>query len=255
MISREKNNFWIPAEWPVPGHVHAGTTTRQTGCSIPPFDGFNLAFHVGDNKEFVKKNRNQLKTILKLPSDPVWLNQVHGHKAIKAQTQFLSNTADAIYTDNTDIVCAVLTADCVPLLICNKTGSEIAAIHAGWRGLCSNIIENTLKHFNSNIDDLIAWLGPHISADCYEVGNDVRDASIDSLVEMVTEVFIINRGHHWQADLGKMTRLLLLKQGVTKIYSNNQCTYQNGEYYYSYRREGETGRMASLIWIEHNSIN
>lgn len=255
MMHDNKNESWLPAEWPAPAHVMAGTTTRLGGYSMPPFDGFNLALHVGDDPEAVHKNRDHLKTFLDLPSEPLWLEQSHSDRVINADTPVNSVTADAVYTSRADFVCTVMTADCIPVLICNKTGTEIAAIHAGWRGLCARIINKTLDYFTTRPDDLIAWLGPHISSDHYEVGDDVRNACLNSQPESITGVFKKNRNGRWQADLCLLAGIQLADAGLTQIYTSNMCTYQNRESLFSFRRENKTGRVASLIWIDNSRFS
>lgn len=248
------NDFWLPAEWPAPLHIHAGTTTRLAGCSRPPFDGFNLAEHVGDENESVKKNRHQLYRLLRLPAEPYWLNQSHSNHVIKIHEPSSRRDADAAYCSRPGTICTVLTADCVPILICNKEGTEIAAIHAGWRGLCTNIIDKTLACFDSGSDKLIAWIGPHISSGYYEVREDVRSACIDSLSETVAVAFNKTGALSWHADLGLMSRLTLTNAGVSEIHASKFCTYRDKEFFYSYRRQNATGRMASLIWIDPHQI-
>lgn len=247
-----KNKFWLAAEWPAPVHVHAGTTTRLEGCSKPPYDSFNLAVHVGDENDCVYQNRGLLRRLLQLPSEPYWLDQSHSGDAIKIDGASSSNHADAAYTRKPGMICTVLTADCVPILICNHEGTEVAAIHAGWKGLCRNIVQNALACFGSAPDQLMAWIGPHISSDYYEVRDDVRNACIDSLSESMAVAFKQTNTGSWLADLGLIARLILAKAGVQEIHASKFCTYREKEYFYSYRRKNITGRMASLIWIEEN---
>lgn len=250
-----RNKCWLAAEWPAPAHIRAGTSTRLGGSSKPPYDSFNLAKHVGDDNECIYQNREQLRRLLQLPSEPFWLDQNHSGRVIKISDASSSNLADAAYTQRPGIVCTVLTADCVPILICNREGREIAAIHAGWKGLCRNIILNTLACFDSGPDRLMAWIGPHISSEYYEVRDDVRHAVIDSLSESMTVAFKQTNKGSWLADLGLITRLTLAKAGVNEIHTSNFCTYREMEYFYSYRRENKTGRMASLIWIDDSLIS
>ena len=245
---------WLPAEWHAPGHIHAGTSTRLAGCSRPPYDGFNLAGHVGDDDESVRTNRERLRQLLQLPAEPHWLTQSHSNRVIKITDPTSSNNADAAYCNRPGIICAVLTADCVPILLCNRSGTEVAAIHAGWRGLCSNIINHTIACFDSGSNELMAWIGPHISMEYYEVRDDVRDACINSLSATVAVAFSKTGTASWQADLGIITRLSLAKAGVRDIHACNLCTFREQEYFYSYRREKNTGRTASLIWIDHDLI-
>ena len=255
MNPQNDQGIWMKSEWPVPPQVRAGTTTRICGYSQPPYDAFNLASHVGDDHDRVKQNRNQLKKALSLPLDPVWLRQEHSNIAVRAELYSGRETADAIYTDSHGTVLTVLTADCIPILLSNDTGTEIAAIHAGWRGLCTMIIDNTLGLFRARSSHIIAWLGPHISSSHYEVGYDVKSACIEKLGIDVDIAFMPDAGNRWQADLGKIASLQLLKHGVDRIYNSGYCTYKDNEMFYSYRREKKTGRMATLIWIDDRPIS
>ena len=265
---------WIPADWPAPGNIHAGTTTRLGGDSRPPFDGFNLAEHVGDDPGSVARNRLQLQGQLNLPAEPDWLKQRHGGRVVEVTSDEPAE-ADGAYTGEAGEVCAVLTADCIPLLLCNRTGTEIAALHIGWRGLCQGIIKNALVMFNANPRELLAWLGPYISQRNYEVGADVISACSG---EKGTDLFFGGKGdrfeicpqpapgknksvpfsqairqsraNHWYLDLGQLVKTELLQQGVVNVYGCNQCTYTGKDLFYSYRRDGVTGRMASIIWMD-----
>ncbi len=239
---------WIDAEWAAPAHVHAGTTTRSGGASPGPFNGFNLAAHVGDEAEAVAENRLQLRKQLNLPGEPLWLKQQHGNRVIKAETE-QPGPADGTYTGMGGVVCAVLTADCIPLLLCNRDGTEIAALHIGWRGLCKRIIQRGLSMFNAAPHELSAWVGPHISQENYEVGADVVSACSSIWAE--TRLAITpGRAGHWHLDLGQLVKTELRQLGVADISGCGRCTYANKEMFYSYRRDGVTGRMASLIWME-----
>jgi YfiH family protein len=238
---------WVPAQWPVPPGIHAGTTTRIDGNSCPPYDRFNLAMHVGDNPAHVKNNRYLLCRNLQLPSEPVWLAQTHSNQIVDA-TNSLDNNADGAYTQKRGVVCAVLTADCLPLMLCNDTGTQIAAIHVGWKGFCSGIIPNAIHSFQTD-DILMAWLGPCIRVAQYEVGADVYAACTHYLPESDV-AFIQSRPDHWQADLPLLVKLDLHRSGIIQIYDSDFCTCMDEEHFFSYRREGETGRMASLIWMD-----
>ena len=255
MMPLSHNDLWLPADWPVPGHIHAGTTTRLGGYSQAPYNRLNLAGHVGDDSDSVTRNRALLMQRLQLPAEPHWLHQTHSNRVVQIGAPASPRNADAAYTNRTNTVCTVLTADCVPILLCNRAGTEIAAIHAGWRGLCANIINNTVDCFTAAREQLIAWIGPHISPDCYEVHADVRNPCIDSLSATVADAFKQKSGDSWLANLELMARIALLKAGIAEVHASDVCTYQNREYFYSYRREKKTGRMASLIWIEHNPVS
>lgn len=240
----------IQPNWPAPANVHAFTTTRKGGVSKPPYTHLNLATHVNDNEADVATNRALLYKQFSLPCEPVWLNQVHGIKVIRAGFYLTPPTADASYTTQQNCVCAVLTADCLPLLICNQQGTQVAAIHAGWRGLAAGIIEQTLASFAQAKDELLVWLGPAISQQAFEVGNEVHEQflAIDTQAE---QAFILSaRPHHWLADIYQLAKQRLQSIGIKAIYGGEYCTYQQPELFYSYRRDGAlSGRMASLIWI------
>ncbi len=239
---------WLPANWDAPPWIKAGTSTRRGGTSRPPFDSQNLAMHVGDEPRAVMKNRAGLAGMLGLPSEPVWLKQQHGKRIISA-TDDNNRKADGSFTGQSGIVCAVLTADCVPLLLCNRSGTRIAAIHIGWRGFCQGIVNQAVQLFADTPDNILAWTGPHISRAHYEVGNDVRDACLQA-DQGLAGAFVKNSTGRWQAGLEQMIRQTLESRGITQIYSAGQCTCARAETFFSYRRDGRTGRMASLIWID-----
>jgi YfiH family protein len=240
----------IIPNWPAPANVKALTTTREGGVSQVPYNTFNLATHVGDDADAVKNNRQILIEELNLPSEPIWLNQVHSTIAINAATVSNTPTADASFTNRRNVVCAVLTADCLPILICDKAGTMVAAIHAGWRGLANGIIEATINKFSVKHEDLLVWLGPAIGPNMYEVGADVvkeftkhDPAAIDA--------FIILSATKWLVNLYQLASMRLKKLGITHIYGGDHCTYTEQNLFYSFRRSNKTGRMASLIWMEN----
>lgn len=245
---KRTHNNWIEADWAAPAHVHAGTTTRSGGASPAPFNGFNLAAHVGDEPQAVAQNRLQLRRQFNLPAEPLWLRQQHGNRVIKAETK-QPGPADGAYSDLGGVVCAVLTADCIPLLLCNRDGTGIAALHIGWRGLCKRIIKHGISMFDTAPHELSAWIGPRISRENYEVGADVVSAC--SAIWDETRLAITpGRAGRWHLDLGQLAKTELLQLGVTDISDCGQCTCADEELFYSYRRDGITGRMASLIWME-----
>lgn len=245
----EKGLFIYP-DWPAPDNIKAFTTTRQGGVSFSPYDAFNLGDHVADSPADVQKNRDILITMAGLPSQPKWLTQVHGTRVIDSQHWQTGEEADAIFCQQPDDVCAILTADCLPVLLCNQSGSQIAAIHAGWRGLLNGIIEKTLTHFSTEPSTTIAWLGPAIGPQQFEVGKEVFDAftHIDTQAE---QAFKQIDNEHYLADIYQLARQRLQNHGVTQIYGGNHCTVSEPVQFYSYRRDGQTGRMASIIWIEN----
>jgi len=238
---------FIAPNWSAPKQVKAYTTTRLGGFSLAPYDGFNLADHVGDDPQCVIKNRILLKkTLHLLPNEPQWLTQIHGIEV----ADFDKNVrcADAIYTREINQVCVVMTADCLPVLFCNRAGTEVAAAHAGWRGLAQGVLEATIQRFQSPHNEIIAWLAPAISAQAFEVGEEVYDAFVKVLPQ-ARFAFTPTRPKHWLADLYLLARQKLEHIGIKAIYGDNFCTYQNAYQFYSYRRDKVTGRMAHLIWI------
>jgi polyphenol oxidase len=242
-------SFWLPANWPAPASIIAGTTTIQGGYSVKPYSGLNLAMHVGDKSEHVRQNRLLLKQELKLPRSPLWLRQIHENKVIDANEWSSHISADACYTNQKDTVCAILTADCLPLLLCDRNATQIAAVHIGWRGFSKNIIDKALSKFSKKQEEILAWIGPHIQAENYEVGDEVRDACIRSIPE-TEHAFSSNRTGHWLADMESLVRYQLNNRGISMVFSSNKCTYKEKDSFYSYRRDKITGRIASLIWLD-----
>ena len=236
---------WLKADWPAPDFIKAGITLRQGGVSENPYGSFNLATHVGDAVTDVEKNRNMLD----VPNSPQWLEQVHSTKAVLLPSKAIIPKADASYTSDSNVVCAVMTADCLPLLITNKEGSQVAAIHAGWRGLCDGIIEETINKLSVDTESLLVWLGPAIGADVYEVGEEVYDAFTKEDVE-AKKSFKPTSEKHWLFDIYRLARLRLNRLGVKQIYGGDRCTLTEEESFFSYRRDDVTGRMASMIWID-----
>ncbi len=239
-----ESGLWIEADWPAPEGVRAVTTLRAGGCSRGAYASCNLALHVGDNPRYVTANRRLLRERLALPSDPIWLRQVHGARAVRAEAGRLA-AADASYTRRAGVVCAVLTADCLPILLCDRSGSCLAAVHAGWRGLVAGVVEATIKAMQA--DSLIAWLGPAIGPEAFEVGEDVRQAFLRKAAEFAA-AFRSKDAGKWLADLPALARFILHRAGVEDIYGGGLCTYAAPERFFSYRRDGVTGRMATLIW-------
>jgi len=235
-------------DWPVPGNVRAVITTRLGGVSHPPYDSLNLGDHVGDDSERVARNRALLRESARLPSDPHWLHQIHGCQIAQCGKNVLPVTADASTTTVPERVCAVLTADCLPLLISNRAGTRVAAVHAGWRGLAAGVVEAALAAFADSDDEILVWLGPAIGPTAFEVGDEVRTAflKIDPLVEAG---FTLSRPGHWLADLYFLARSRLMHPRVTYIGGGDYCTLTESNRFFSYRRDGVTGRMASLIWL------
>ena len=236
---------WISPDWPAPANIHALTTLRMGGVSRGDYQSFNLAEHVGDQLERVTSNRQQLREQLKLNNEPKWLNQTHSSDIVCADqlTQLVS--ADASYTDKQQCVCVVLTADCLPILLCDTQGETVAAIHGGWRGLLDGILENSIAKLPNT--ELMAWLGPAIGPQCFEVGAEVHQAFVNKN-SLLTEAFVLQNNHKYLANIYLLARLILNKAGVKQVYGGNFCTVTERERFFSYRREGNTGRMATLIW-------
>jgi len=238
---------WIRADWPAPPQVIAGTTCRSGGASAGPYASLNLAAHVGDDTDALSENRRRFRRLCGLPAEPVWLRQVHGTDVAMAPVAAGVTIADAIVSDRQGVVCTVLTADCLPVLFVAQTGVEIAAAHAGWRGLCGGILEKTLAAMVTRPADILAWLGPAISGPAYEVGAEVRDAFL-ARDRTAAGAFTDNRRGRWQADLYGLARQRLRQAGVSRIYGGDRCTFAETDAFFSYRRDGECGRMATFIF-------
>ena len=239
----------VPA-WPAPANVRALQTRRTGGCSPPPWDSFNLGSHVGDALALVATNRAILREIL--PAEPLWLQQVHGIAAVNADFEANLPEADAAITRRPGRVCAVMTADCLPVLLCDRAGSVVAAAHAGWRGLAAGVLEATIDKMNVPAGELMAWLGPAIGPNCFEVGDDVRNAFLGKDTAAAI-AFVATSSGKWLADIYTLARQRLFAAGVNSIDGGEFCTFTEAEHFFSYRRDGVTGRMASLIWLDHQS--
>jgi YfiH family protein len=248
------NPEFIQPDWPLSGRVGALVTTRVGGVSQQPWASLNLGSNTQDDPFSVAKNREILAGALGSGIEPCWLKQVHGTRVVGASSQVAEPIeADACYVDRPGIACAVLTADCLPVFLGNEEATEVAVVHAGWRGLAAGVIGETLKKFNSAPADIHAWLGPAISADHYEVGEDVRKAFAESAVFVslpVAQAFSPKPDGKWAADLYELARMQLRSLGVRSTSGGDRCTYREKDYFYSYRRDGETGRFASLIWLK-----
>jgi hypothetical protein len=248
-----RNHCIIP-DWPTPSNVRALQTTRQGGVSVAPYDSLNLGSHVGDNPLAVARNRIQLNTLL--PSEPVWLEQVHGTAVASADAASCRTRADACIARQRSAVCVVMTADCLPVLLCDEAGTVVGAAHAGWRGLCDGVIEATVQAMDAAPQDLMAWMGPAISQQAFEVGEEVRDAFVAAQPQ-AAKAFIphphggdeMGRGGKYLADIYALARLRLNALGITRIYGGDHCTYAECDEFFSYRRDGTTGRMGTFIWL------
>ncbi len=241
----------ISPDWPAPKGVRALTTTRLGGVSLPPYESLNLGDHVGDDPAAVAENRLRLREQLRLPAEPHWLSQVHGTCCCDASRAQPGTEADGQFASRPGVVCAVLTADCLPLLLCDSVGSRVAAVHAGWRGLLNGVIENSVQAMAGE-GELIVWLGPAIGPGAFEVGGEVREAFISHDVN-ATAAFVAAAQGKWLADIYQLARQRLAACGITQVYGGEFCTYSDREHFYSYRRDGQTGRIASLIWLEQES--
>lgn len=236
----------IKPDWPLPSHVHAAVTLRTGGVSTGGYASLNPAAHVSDDPAHVQTNRQIIRDMLQLPAEPVWLQQVHGVRVVNADESTRQETADASFTDQAGIVCAVLTADCLPLLFCGDQGNVIAAAHAGWRGLQAGIVARTLEAMNCR--DVTVWLGPAIGPEHFEVGEEVREAFVSGNSKTAS-AFRATEPGKWLADIYRLARIELAKLGVEQVFGGDLCTVAEPQRFYSYRRDGATtGRMASLIW-------
>jgi hypothetical protein len=241
----------IEAKWNAPSQVKALCTTRQGGFSQPPYDSFNLATHVGDDDQSVLRNRELLRNSLRLPAEPCWLEQTHSTRVVSLESDS-SRLADAAFTRKADTIAIVMTADCLPILLCNRSGTEVAVIHAGWRGLVDGVIESTVNGMNSPVDQLLAWIGPGISQQCFEVGSEVRNFFI-ARNRADESYFVANRPAHWLCDLTGLATATMARLDIAEISRAGYCSYSDDSYYFSYRRNALTGRMASLIWIDSDA--
>lgn len=242
---------WIVPDWPAPARVKAFFTTRSGGVSSGPFQSLNLGDHVGDRPEDVAANRALLSVFL--PSTPVWLRQVHGTNVVAAESAEIGVEADAAHTATPGVVCAILTADCLPVLICDRNGSQVAAVHAGWRGLSQSVIERTIAAMRVPPPELLVFLGPAIGPTHYEVGDDVRDVFVNDDESALT-AFLPSANGKWLANLYELAQLRLRRLGIEEIYGGDCCTFNDTERFFSFRRDGQTGRMAALIWLDAGSF-
>ncbi len=239
---------FIRPDWPAPANVHALTTLRTGGYSTGPYASFNLAAHTGDDPAAVRSNRRLLCDYFNLPGEPVWLQQVHGARFVEAKAGAAASDADGSWTGTPGQVCAVMTADCLPLLICDRHGSRVASAHAGWRGLHAGVISSAVSALATDPTELVVWLGPAIGPQAFEVGHEVQQAFCER-DSRNREAFRQTDASHWLCDLYHLARIELASLGVTGIYGGAFCTFSDEQRFYSYRRDGQTGRMASLIWL------
>jgi len=239
---------WIVPDWPAPPAVHAVSTTRSGGVSVAPYASMNPADHVGDAEVAVARNRELLVRELALPAAPRWLRQVHGTVTVDAARVGGVPEADASWTNSAGVVCVVLTADCLPVLLCDQAGTCVAAIHAGWRGLAAGVIEQAVAGLPARPERLLAWLGPAIGPAAYVVGDEVH-AAFTARDPAATVAFLPATDGGWHADLYRLARLRLHALGVSQVSGGGWCTASDAERFFSFRRDGACGRMATLVWL------
>lgn len=245
-----RNDRCIVPDWPVPAGVGSLVTTRNGGVSQAPFASLNLGRHVGDDPDAVTVNRERVGALV--GGSPLWLNQVHGIRVVDAagcSPQDVPPEADAAFSRQAGVVCTVMTADCLPVLFCNDAGTVVAAAHAGWRGLLAGILEETIVAMDVPAKSLLAYLGPAIGPRAFEVGDEVRSAFMAADAGSET-AFDPSQPGKWLADIYGLARRRLAGQGVERVFGGSFCTASEADRFFSYRRDGQTGRMASMIWLE-----
>lgn len=248
----------IIPDWPAPKRVKAVSTTRNGGVSLAPYNGLNLGLHVGDDTERVQQNRSLLQHELSLVQAPAWLNQIHSSKVIDLKQPLTGLIdADGSYSREPGLACVIMTADCLPVLLCDKDGTQVAAVHAGWRGLAGGIIEAALDKFSVPANEIMAWLGPAIGPTAFEVGGEVRQQfmAVDpqAALAFTPQAKVVDGqsgSDKWLANIYLLATQRLQKYGITQVYGGDHCTVNEPELFYSYRREPTTGRQASLIWLD-----
>ena len=238
----------IKPDWPAPKNIVAFTTTRTGGVSTDACSSLNLGNRNADSAENIAANRKILRTAMQLPNEPYWINQTHSTIAITIDHDYKITEADASFTTETNCICVVNTADCLPLLVCDREGTAVAAIHAGWRGLLDGVIENTLDLFTQTPDEILVWLGPAIGPEVYEVGDEVRTQFIehDPQAELA---FKPSPNERWLMNIYLLARQRINKKGITAIYGGEFCTYTQNDQFFSHRRDSKTGRQCSLIYL------
>lgn len=234
-------------DWPAPASVRACVTTRAGGVSQLPFDSFNLGDHVGDDPAAVAENRRRLQALL--GCQPAWLSQVHGVAVVEADPAQVAE-ADASWSATPGIACTIMTADCLPVLFCDRAGSRVAGAHAGWRGLAAGVLEASVAALGCPPSEVLVWLGPAIGPQAFEVGGEVREAFVALHAEAAGAFVPSANPGRYMADLYRLARIRLASVGVSAVYGGGLCTFSDAERFYSYRREPRTGRLASLIWLQ-----
>ena len=247
----ERPEFIYP-EWEAPANVRALTTTRIGGYSKPPFDSFNFSLKSGDDVEVVKRNHTLLVESAGLPSEPAWLHQVHGNQVVDAAVSEPYTEADGGFAQRAGFVCVVLTADCCPVFLCDRRGSRVAVLHAGWRGLARGVIEEGVRQLGVPGTELMAWLGPAIGPTAFEVGDDVYGAFREQGADVAT-AFVKKPNGKWLAVIYLLATQRLNAVGVDNVVANNFCTVSSRDRFFSYRRDGKCGHMASVIWLDRDA--
>jgi hypothetical protein len=242
----------ISPDWPAPKNVRAFTTTRVGGVSLGPYASLNLGDHVGDDPAAVGRNRELMRAALKLPAEPLWLRQVHGVQVIEATHVDAHSKADGAWTAKPGVVCAVLVADCLPVFLCDRAGAKVAVLHAGWRGLAAGVVEQGVRALGVVTEDLLVWLGPAIGPNAFEVGPEVKAAFVKNN-PAAEAAFVPTNDDRYLADLYALARLRLNAMGITEIFGGGFCTFTDRDRFFSFRRDGACGRMASLIWLEQDA--
>lgn len=241
---------YIKAQWQAPTCVKALTTTRLDGRSQAPFNSLNLGDHVDDNPQSVSHNRTKLLNDLGLNTPPQWLTQVHGTDVVRAAPDAVIRTADSCWTDEPGQACVVMTADCLPVFFSNSRGDKVAVAHAGWRGLLDGVLEATLQEFD-NPTEVHTWMGPAIGPQAFEVGEEVLHQFVEKQTEAAGAfASIAGTDGKYLANIYQLAEMRLRSSGVERVTGCDMCTFNDQENFFSYRRDGKTGRMASLIWIE-----
>jgi YfiH family protein len=238
----------LEPDWPAPTGVRALITTRAGGVSVAPYSSFNLGLHVGDREAAVGENRARLRAVL--PAEPVWLEQVHGTAVVDAASMTRSGPvprADGAFSRERDVVCAIMMADCLPVLLAGMDGAVVGVAHAGWRGLSAGVIESTIDRMGEDPARIVAYLGPAIGPAAYEVGAEVRDAFVSHSGD-AARAFVDRGGGKFLCDLYRLARQRLGSLGVLSVHGGDACTFADRERFFSFRRDGRTGRMAALVW-------
>jgi polyphenol oxidase len=239
---------WLVPDWPAPARVRVLSTLRMGGVSEGPYAALNLAAHVGDGVEHVRENRRLLREAAGLPDEPLWLMQVHGREVVLHDGRTQRPDADAAFATAPGRVCAVMTADCLPVVLADRAGTRVGVAHAGWRGLADGVIEATVAALGCSSSELVAWLGPAIGPRAFEVGPEVRDAFLGQSAAADAS-FVRNDRGRYQADIYSLARLALARAGVGSVHGGGWCTASDPGRFYSFRRDGATGRMATLAWL------